>query len=41
MYWGVQAEEKKQDLHNNSLLAARTVIGKKNDKRTLNKRQFS
>jgi hypothetical protein len=28
MYWGVQAEEKKQDLHNNNLLLTRIIIKK-------------
>jgi hypothetical protein len=41
MYWGVQAQEKKQDLHNNNLLLARIIIKKHNNKRALNKPQFS
>jgi hypothetical protein len=28
MYWSVQAEKKKQDLHNNNLLLARIIIEK-------------
>jgi hypothetical protein len=32
MYWGVQAEEKKQNLHNNNLLLARIIIEKTQQK---------